>query len=202
MAINFKQLFNFPWRSPVNRKTTSESIAQRKTQEILRNEVEQIQFELEEEKDFNRVETYKQQQLNIETQDSALTQQIQQGEITAAGIENEKRAKQNQIINSGLASAAQAVTQIARYNVATIGLRNGNYIQQERLQRRVSFGSQAIGIGISFAVNPILGATATAAFATNAILREFQTNLERQRLSDDNRMRMQLLGGISQRGNR
>jgi hypothetical protein len=202
LAINFKQLFNFPWRSPVNRKTTSESIAQRKTQEILRNEVEQIQFELEEEKDFNRVETYKQQQLNIETQDSALTQQIQQGEITAAGIENEKRAKQNQIINSGLASAAQAVTQIARYNVATIGLRNGNYIQQERLQRRVSFGSQAIGIGISFAVNPILGATATAAFATNAILREFQTNLERQRLSDDNRMRMQLLGGISQRGNR
>lgn len=199
MPIKFKGI---PWRKPTRRKSTEETIQKRKTQEIVREQVEQIQLELEESQDFDEISKYKQQQLNLETQESELISQIENAETNAANVENEKRAKQNDYINGGLSVAAQVAAQIVRFNVSTIGLRTGNTIKQERLQRTLNIGAQVAGIAVAGFVNPILGASAAVTFVSNAVIREQQTALQRQRITKDNEMRLQLLGGISQRGNR
>lgn len=199
MPIKFKGI---PWRKNTRRKSTEETIQKRKTQEVVREQVEQIQFELEESRDFNEVSRYKKQQLNLETQESELISQIENAETNAANLENEKRNKQNDLINGGLTLAAQAAVQAVRFHVSTIGLRTGNTIRQERLQRGLNLGGQIAGIAIASVVNPLLGVSTAFTFAVNAGIREQQTSLQRERISKDNEMRLQLLGGISQRGNR
>lgn len=54
--------------------------------------------------------------------------------------------------------AKQFATQIVNRHVASIGSRTGNYVLQERVQNGLNIASKLIGIGVSFAINPWLGA--------------------------------------------
>lgn len=54
--------------------------------------------------------------------------------------------------------ATQFATQIVNGRVASIGSRTGNYVLQEQTQNSLKFISKVIGIGVSFAINPVLGA--------------------------------------------
>ena len=201
MAINFKR-FNIPWRRPVTRQTTEQSIQARKTREVIAEQVEQVQLELEDIDNLNNFSRIKEQQLNMEAQATGLENEADRLEGEAAVQENERRTRQNEFINGALATTFQIGAQAIRYNVSTIGVRTGNNIKQERLQRRLSGLTQGIGIGISAVVNPLLGVSAFATFAANVVIRDEQTRTQRDRITKDNDMRLQLLGGISQRGNR
>lgn len=201
MPLNFKR-FNIPWRKPVTRKTTEESIQARKTREIVAEQVEQTQLELEDIENLNDLSRIKEQQINIEAQSIGLENEANRLEGEAAVQENERRARQNEFINGSLATTAQIAAQAIRYNVSTIGTRTGNTIKQERLQRSLSGVTQGIGIAIGAVVNPLLGVSAFATFAANVVIRDQQTRTQRERITKDNEMRLQLLGGISQRGNR
>lgn len=53
--------------------------------------------------------------------------------------------------------AKQFGAQIVDKSVSMIGLSTGNYALQNRLQRAIGIGSKAVGIGVSFAINPVLG---------------------------------------------
>ena len=54
--------------------------------------------------------------------------------------------------------AKQFATQIVNRHVSSIGSRTGNYAMQEQIQQSLNIASKVIGIGVSFAVNPVLGA--------------------------------------------
>ena len=54
--------------------------------------------------------------------------------------------------------AKQFAMQIVDGHVGMIGLNTGNYVLQERIQRGIGLSQKLIGIGVSFAINPILGA--------------------------------------------
>lgn len=78
-----------------------------------------------------------------------------------AGIKS-SQAKENAsaffTLDRGKSVVKQFATQIVNSHVATIGSRTGNYVMQERVQNGLAIASKVIGIGVSFAVNPALGA--------------------------------------------
>lgn len=79
----------------------------------------------------------------------------------AAGIKSDtakENAKAFFTLDRAKAVAKQFATQIVDRHVATIGSRTGNYVVQERVQRGLGIASKVIGIGVSFKINPILGA--------------------------------------------
>lgn len=83
------------------------------------------------------------------------------GVSEAAGIKGNQakdNAKAFAALNRGLAVAKQFGTQIVDRHVAMIGLNTGNYVLQDRIQTGINVAQKVIGIGVSFAVNPILGA--------------------------------------------
>lgn len=53
--------------------------------------------------------------------------------------------------------AKQFATQITDRHVGSIGSRTGNYVLQERIQNGLNIAQKMIGVGVSFAVNPVLG---------------------------------------------
>lgn len=54
--------------------------------------------------------------------------------------------------------AQQFSTQIVNRHVAMIGSKTGNYVLQERIQTGLNIAQKVVGIGVSFAINPWLGA--------------------------------------------
>lgn len=201
MPINFKK-FTIPFRKPIERKTTEDSIKQRQTREIINEQIEQVQVELEDSRDFEIIQKTQQIQLNLQFQEEGITKNVEAEEKQAAIEENIKRAKFNQVATQGVAAGAQIAVQVARNNISTIGIRTGNVIRQERLERSLAIGSQAVGIGIGFAVNPLLGTQAAIAFTANQAIREYTRVLDLQRTTKDNALKMELVGGIAERGNR
>lgn len=191
MPINFKTI---PWRKPTGPKSTQEVIEQRKTQEVVKQEFEQLNFQLEVEQDFDDLAKTEQLQLNLEIEEFDPNDKL----------ERYKNAidKLNQYSKASFAIASSLAIQAIRSNIASISTLSGNDILQQRLQRTLNFGGQAIGVAIGFAVNPILGVSAVVSFATNLALKEQQTTLQRQRQTRDNQDRLEILGGISKRGNR
>ena len=86
------------------------------------------------------------------------------GDNTAATVAGNKSstAKDNAkaffTFDRAMSVGKQFATQIVNRHVATIGSRTGNYVLEERVQNGLNIAQKAIGIGISFAINPVLGA--------------------------------------------
>lgn len=83
------------------------------------------------------------------------------GESAVAGIkgnQSKENAKAFFTLSRATSIAKQFGTQIVDRHVAMIGFNTGNYVLQERVQTGLNVASKLIGIGISFAVNPVLGA--------------------------------------------
>lgn len=74
--------------------------------------------------------------------------------------------------------ATQFASQIVDRHVSTIGSRTGNYVLQERVQNGLNVASKVIGIGVSFAVNPILGALNVVSEGINIAFEVAQRNRE------------------------
>lgn len=84
----------------------------------------------------------------------------QNGESQLAGMSGtqaKNNAKAFFTLDRGISVAKQFATQIVDAHVGMIGLSTGNYVLQERVQRSLNIGQKLIGIGVSFAINPILG---------------------------------------------
>src|SRR5699024_1369376 len=81
------------------------------------------------------------------------------GKSKAAAKTNvaKKNAKAYWTLERAQSIAKQFATQIVDAHVGMIGLNTGNYVLQERVQRSLNIGQKLIGIGASFALNPILG---------------------------------------------
>ena len=81
------------------------------------------------------------------------------GKSKAAAKTNvaKKNAKAYWTLERAQSIAKQFATQIVDAHVGMIGLNTGNYVLQERVQRSLNIGQKLIGIGVSFALNPILG---------------------------------------------
>lgn len=81
------------------------------------------------------------------------------GKSKAAAKTNvaKKNAKAYWTLERAQSIAKQFATQIVDAHVGMIGLNTGNYVLQERAQRSLNIGQKLIGIGVSFALNPILG---------------------------------------------
>ena len=79
----------------------------------------------------------------------------------AAGVKNDQ-AKSNGKdfikFSRAMSVAKQFATQIVNGHVSSIGSRTGNYVLQERVQNSLNLVSKVVGIGVSFAINPVLGA--------------------------------------------
>lgn len=72
----------------------------------------------------------------------------------------------------------QFATQIVDRHVGMIGLNTGNYVLQERVQTGLSVAQKVIGIGVSFAVNPVLGALNLVSEGINVAFEVAQRNRE------------------------
>lgn len=72
----------------------------------------------------------------------------------------------------------QFATQIVNRHVSSIGSRTGNYVLQERVQNGLNVASKLIGIGVSFAINPVLGALNLVSEGINVAFDVAQRNRE------------------------
>ncbi len=130
--------------------------------------------------------------------DSSIQRQADEANKELIDINKNRETLARSIVTAGLAAAQQALS----YSVNTIGVKNGNIIKQERLQRGLLLANQFAGVGAAFLANPVLAATAAAGIATNYAVKELTIANQRERSTTDNILRLQLVGGISQRGNR
>lgn len=198
MPINFKGI---PFSSPVRPKNATQTVQQRQTQEVVQQEV-QIQFELENlEENFSQHSRVEQLKLNLFPEE--------EGSIDRLGSALDEldkllalEQKYDVLAKKSFAVAGVILTQVVRSQVNRIGIRTGNTIKQERLQPALSFASQLSGVVLGFALNPLVGITAAVGFTVNAAIKEQQIVFQRTRETQDNQARLQLVGGISQRGNR
>lgn len=103
------------------------------------------------------------------------------GTSAVAGIRSDS-AKENAkaffTLDRAKSVAQQFSTQIVNRHVAAIGSRTGNYVLQERVQSGLSVTSKLIGIGVSFAVNPILGALNVVSEGINIAFEVAERNRE------------------------
>ena len=201
MPINLRG-FTIPFKKPIERLETAQTKRAKEFIGTLENLIDLREEQKAQETEPEQIRKIEEAQLNYKH-----TIALAQGSIDAqevqAGFEQTLRNEVfNQRATAGVAAGAQIVVQAIRNTVSTIGIRTGNVIRQERLERSLGFAAQAVGIAASFAVNPILGATAATNFITNSAIREYTAVLERQRITKDNALKMELVGGIAERGNR
>lgn len=124
-------------------------------------------------------------------------------EVALANNDIQKRNDRNEAYARAALSSAVAIgVQVANLRISTIGTRTGNVIGQERLQLGIRLGSQLVGVATSALVNPVLAATGAVALAANYIIKDQQVGFQRERISIDNNLRLNVLGGIAERGNR
>lgn len=191
--------FNIPFRARLTEAPETDAILRRRKQIEIFEETAGNLFELQKET------TDQDTKVRLQEHMDHINTQIDTFEF----LENEALAEANAKIDTfnrnttfTLAVAAQVVTAVTLTSINTIGTRTGNTIKQERFQRAISPAAQLIGVAVTAAANPLLGIAASAAFITNIGIKEYQTAVQRDRVTKDNEMRLQLLGGISQRGNR
>lgn len=60
-------------------------------------------------------------------------------------------------LDRAMAVSKQFANQIVGASVNSIGSRTGNYVLQDRAQQGINVAKKLIGIGVSFALNPVLG---------------------------------------------
>ncbi len=130
--------------------------------------------------------------------DSSIQRQADEANKELIEINSFRETIARSIVTAGLATAQQALS----YSINTIGVKTGNIIKQERLQKGLLLANQFAGVGAAFLANPVLAATAAAGIAANYTIKEFTIANQRERSTTDNMLRLQLVGGISQRGNR
>lgn len=82
---------------------------------------------------------------------------VAQGTAGITGGQAKDNVKAFAALQRGLSVAKQFSMQITNGVVGQIGLRSGNYVLQERVQTGLNVAQKLIGIGVSFAVNPVLG---------------------------------------------
>ena len=82
------------------------------------------------------------------------------GKSKAAAKTNvaKKNAKAYWTLERAQSIAKQFATQLTYGGIGLIGTYTGNYALQEQMQRGLNIGQKIIGIGVSFAMNPVLGA--------------------------------------------
>jgi hypothetical protein len=130
--------------------------------------------------------------------DTAIQRQADQVNKEIIDINKNRETLARSIVTAGLATAQQALS----YSINTIGVKTGNIIKQERLQKGLLLANQFAGVGAAFLANPVIAATAAAGIVTNYAVKELTIANQRERSTTDNMLRLQLVGGISQRGNR
>lgn len=195
--------FTIPFRARLTEAPETDAILRRREQIETFEKTAADYFELQ------KQTTDQDTALRIQQRIDTLNMAVDERETTLGLLENEALVEANAKIDTfnrnttfGLAVAAQIVTSATLTSINTIGTRTGNTIKQERLQRAISPAAQIVGIAITAVANPLLGIAASVAFVTNIGIKEYQTAVQRDRVTKDNGMRLQLLGGISQRGNR
>jgi len=194
MPINFKKI---PWRSPTRPITAAENIEKQKTEQVVQEQFQQLNMQLEVEQDFDDLAKTEQLQLNLEIEELPPDDSAERLKWW-----EEQRAYNDRIIKSSLSVASVLVTQIIRNNVNRIGITTGNTIRQQKLSRVSTAAAQLSGVALSFVINPFVGAASVAGVFANVLYQEERTMLQRDRITKDNEVRLQVLGGISQRGNR
>jgi vacuolar-type H+-ATPase subunit I/STV1 len=194
MPINFKRI---PWRSPTRPITAAENIEKQKTEQVVQEQFEQLNMQLEVEQDFDDLAKTEQLQLNLEIEELPPDDSAERLKWL-----EEQRAYYDRMIKSSLSVASVLVTQIIRNNVNRIGITTGNTIRQQKLSRVTTTAAQLSGVALSFVINPFIGVASVAGVLANALYQEERTMLQRDRITKDNEVRLQVLGGISQRGNR
>lgn len=83
------------------------------------------------------------------------------GASAQAGIkssQSKENAKAIFTLDRAKSIAKQFGTQIVGGHINSIGSRTGNYVLQERVQNGLNIAQKVVGIGVSFAINPALGA--------------------------------------------
>lgn len=83
------------------------------------------------------------------------------GGASEAGIKSDtakSNAKAFLTLDRAKAVGAQFAKQIVDAHVGMIGVNTGNYVLQQQVERGLNIVQKAIGIGVSFAINPVLGA--------------------------------------------
>ncbi len=83
------------------------------------------------------------------------------GASAQAGIKS-SQAKENAkaffTLDRAKSVVKQFATQIVSGHISSIGSRTGNYVLQERIQTGLNVAQKVVGMGVSFALNPVLGA--------------------------------------------
>lgn len=115
---------------------------------------------------------------------------------------NKKIDIKNRRVQVGVGAALGIATQVSLAYVSTIGSRTGNVIQQQRLQRGFGLAASISGVAGTAVVNPALGVLAGINLAVGFGIREFKTQVERERVSFDNTLKLNLLDNVSRNGNR
>lgn len=194
MPINVKRI---PWRIPTRPITAAEAVEKQKTEQVVKEQFEQLNLQLEVEQDFDDLAKTEQLQLNLTFEDLPPDDTEEQLKWL-----DERRKFYDQAAKSSLTVATALGIQLARQNINRIGILTGNTIRQQRLSRSFTAAAQFSGVAVGFAINPVIGVVSVAGVLVNAAYQEERIILQRNRITQDNEARLQLLGGISQRGNR
>lgn len=101
-----------------------------------------------------------------------------EGDVGIRGKTAKDNAKAFFTLDRAKAVSTQFARQIVGGRVATIGSRTGNYVLQERIQKGLSLSQKVISIGVSFAINPVLGALNIASEGINVAFEVAQRNRE------------------------
>lgn len=202
MAINLNR-FNIPWRKQIqNPVTTDETRRLRQQELVMSNIVEGLNESMARETEDSKILLLEESIENSTIIRDNLSGNIQALEVQAQEKKNKEIDAFNSNVSFGATVAIGVALQATRAYISTIGIRTGNTIRQQTLSRNLNLGTQAIGVALTTIANPLLGGAAAVAFVSNIAIREYTSSLERQRATKDNAMRLELLDGVAQRGNR
>lgn len=91
---------------------------------------------------------------------------------TTSGVKD-KQAKENVktywTLDRAKTVAENLASQVVNIGVTHVGFYSGNTVMQEQLQNTMSIGGEALGIGLAFTANPILGGIALVTTAISKI---------------------------------
>ena len=83
--------------------------------------------------------------------------------------QSRENAKTYWTLDRAKSVAENLASQVVNTGVTHVGFYSGNTVMQEQLQNTMSIGGEALGIGLAFTANPILGGIALVTTAISKI---------------------------------